>query len=63
MMKVKLFTKSNQFIGSAELPPYKTMPEVLIWGERFFVYVPTTSDIYREACAVTLTQGVLNDQL
>lgn len=36
-------------VGTMNLPPFKTQPDVIIWeGNRFFVPMDTTGD-YREA--------------
>lgn len=36
-MKVKLFTRDGGFVHEAEVPPFLTPPDLIIWGERFFV--------------------------
>lgn len=37
-MEVKLFTASGDFVATVAIPPFQTMPEVLIWGQRVFVW-------------------------
>lgn len=37
-MKVKLFTADGGFVAEVEIAPFQTMPEVLIWGARVFVW-------------------------
>lgn len=35
--KVKLFTCSGGFVADILMPPYGIGPELLIWGQRFFI--------------------------
>lgn len=34
--KVKLYTNDDRFVAEVVVLPFKTMPEVLIWGSRVF---------------------------
>jgi hypothetical protein len=36
-MKVRLFTRDGGYVADAEIPPFNEFPDVIIWGERFFV--------------------------
>ena len=36
-VKVKLFTKDGGFVGEGITPPLRTPPDIIIWGERFFI--------------------------
>ncbi len=35
-MTVKLYTREGGFVTEATIPPFLTMPDVVLWGERFF---------------------------
>lgn len=49
MHKVKLLTNTFLFVAEVELPPFVIMPEVLIWGQRFFKQA--SEDTYTEVFA------------
>lgn len=36
-IKVDLFTRAGEFVTKVTILPYKTMPEAILWGQRFFV--------------------------
>ena len=46
-MKAKLYTQAGDFVVEVELPPFNQWPDVLVWGERFFIVNGQAS--YREA--------------
>lgn len=35
-MKVRLATSSGELVTFLELPEFKTAPDVIVWGSRFF---------------------------
>ena len=37
-MKVKLYTRDGGFVADIVTLPFKLMPEVIMWGQRFFVH-------------------------
>ncbi len=37
-MNVTLYTRDGQPVVEVDIPPFQTMPEILIWGARFFVW-------------------------
>lgn len=49
MRKIALFTRDERFVAKALLPPFKPMPEVVVWGERFFVRSDDDDSHYYEA--------------
>lgn len=36
-MEVKLFTRDGGFVADIVTLPFQLMPEVILWGERFFM--------------------------
>lgn len=36
MIKIRLETSNGELVGYAEIPPFGTLPEVMIWGMRIF---------------------------
>lgn len=47
MNKVKLWTSNGGYVTTVDVPNFVPMPEVLVWGQRFFT---RESDIrYKEA--------------
>lgn len=48
MRKVQLITGGDRgFVAEVDVPPFLTMPDVLIWGERYFKR--ESDDLYVEA--------------
>lgn len=45
-MKVKLLTRSGDYVAVIDSPPFEIPPEIIQWGERHFVHKP--SGEYRE---------------
>jgi len=37
MNKITLETVDGDFVSLAQIPPYKELPGVVIWGQRYFV--------------------------
>jgi hypothetical protein len=50
-MKINLLTRDGEFVTEVEIPMFKLMPEVLVWGERTFVYSPGVLGAYYEGFA------------
>lgn len=46
--KVKLLTARREYVATVEIPAFNRNPDVLLWGSRYFAWVPG-DDIYREA--------------
>ena len=45
-MKVKLFTSDGDgFVTEAEIPPFNKAPDLVIWGQRFFVAPNVDADV------------------
>lgn len=36
-MNVKLFTRDGKFVADVDVLPFEIMPEVILWGSRYFV--------------------------
>lgn len=53
MIEIKLYTKSGGYVETVYIPPFNEMPDVIIWGERFFVLFNTENLEYRECFAAT----------
>lgn len=53
MMEIKLLTRDGGYVVTAIIPPFQLMPEVLLWGERFFGKTDVP-DQYREICCVAV---------
>jgi hypothetical protein len=49
MRTVDLFTGDGGLVATIKVPPFHPMPEVIIWGQRFFVRQPDGQ--YREGMA------------
>jgi hypothetical protein len=50
MLKYKLLTKWGEFVTEVLMPAWQTMPEIVIWGARHFVWDESKHE-YREGCA------------
>lgn len=37
-MQVNLYTAAGDFVAEVEIPPFNRMPEILVWGERHFIW-------------------------
>lgn len=37
MIRIKLFTRDGGFVTEGEMPPFLTLPDVIVWGERVFI--------------------------
>jgi len=47
-IRVRLYTSDGHFVTDAPFLPYKTAPEAVLWGSRFFVWREEYRQ-YREA--------------
>lgn len=47
MVKVRLYTRDGHFVVDAPFLPYKTQPDAVLWGSRFFLWSKEHSQ-YRE---------------
>ena len=47
MIKVRLYTREGEFVVDAPFLPYKTQPDAVLWGSRFFIWQPEHKQ-YRE---------------
>lgn len=55
--KPRLLTADGQLVRDAEMPPFQTLPDILIWGQRFFRRDGVTSEgvpTYREGFTYAL---------
>lgn len=50
MWRVKLETRDGEFVTHVLLPPFVQMPELVLWGARWFQLCD--SGVYRECFAV-----------
>lgn len=60
MMKVKLETRDGEHVGHTYIPPFKTLPDVLVWGDRTFRAHDAQhgAAIYRECFTVVIVEPV-----
>jgi hypothetical protein len=61
MQEVRLETADGKYVTTGIVPPFKTMPSVLIWGERVFklhttIFKGDAPLLYREVFAVAVVQ-------
>ena len=56
MILVRLETSDGRFVAEVEVPPFTTPPDVLIWGNRTFIYESNRppQPVYRECFAVVV---------
>lgn len=47
MRKVQLITRDRGFVAEVDVPPFLTMPDMLVWGDRHFKH--EADDLYVEA--------------
>jgi hypothetical protein len=52
MIEVKLYTRDGHYVSTVLIPPFQKMPEVILWGERFFLYDFAHLESHREDRAV-----------
>jgi len=45
MIQVTLYTRDGEQVAAITMPPFQKMPEVVVWGSRFFMW---TGLIYQE---------------
>lgn len=55
MIELELVTREGHPVTRIDVPPFQLQPEVVVWGERFFVRDETKVNRYREACAYWVT--------
>ena len=36
MIPIRLTTRDGRHVADVTIPPFQSLPEVLVWGERFF---------------------------
>jgi hypothetical protein len=60
MHKVKLSTGDGRFVANVLIPPFKTMPEVLRWGDRYFKFV-SESEYSEVFCIAVLIEEPNNE--
>lgn len=67
MHTVRLETESGHFVIAGRIPPYLTLPTILVWGERFFHLYEAGSGgrphRYRERFTVVLIEIDENDPI
>jgi hypothetical protein len=53
VIKVKLCISSGEHVTDVMIPPFQSMPDIIVWGERFFKMHQVTPDYaeYREGFA------------
>lgn len=65
MRPIRLETASGAHVCSATMPPFDPLPEVLLWGQRFFILLGIEiagPAVYREAfCWALPSTDVLPD--
>jgi hypothetical protein len=51
-MNIELQTRDGSLVAISTTLPFQTMPEIMLWGERFFIFTGTYTGkdvpIYRE---------------
>jgi hypothetical protein len=47
-MRCRLFTQDRRFVKDVEIPPFNTPPDLLVWGERFFILDETAGSVQPE---------------
>lgn len=57
-MIVDLFTFDDRLVDTVELPPYKTMPAIVLYGQRAFVLKEGTKNYYEALVAIPMAVGV-----
>jgi hypothetical protein len=50
MMRVRLAVRDGGHVTDVIIPPFRSLPEVIVWGERFFSLHRTLA-IPEESCA------------
>ena len=57
MRKVTLLTHGGGLVATVHIPPFPdfAMPDVLVWGERYFRPTNGIIDVYREAFGLAVT--------
>lgn len=50
MPTVKLYTRQGEFVTEEQFLPWKTQPDIVIWGQRFFAWSEEHKQ-YREVFA------------
>jgi hypothetical protein len=66
LVKVTLETEDGRPVGTAEIPPFRTPPVVIVWGQRFFTLqcdVPGCDLTYRESFTFVVTEVHLGGKL
>ena len=48
MTKIRLETRSGDFVAEVEIPTMMPMPEIVTWGDRHFVHTGLYTLIYSE---------------
>jgi hypothetical protein len=38
MMRIRLAISDGGYVADVTIPPFQKMPEVVVWGERFFAF-------------------------
>jgi len=38
MMQIRLAVRDGGHVADVSIPPFKSLPEVVVWGERFFAF-------------------------
>jgi hypothetical protein len=53
MLEIKLETTKGEEVASALMPPFQSLPEVVIWGLRVFMFnrLAAAVPVYRECFA------------
>lgn len=58
---IELQVKSGELVAYPTTLPYQTFPEIMLWGERMFIFSGTYNSkdqpIYREARGVGVANG------
>ena len=70
MIKVRLAIPDGGYVADVTIPPFKKLPDVIVWGQRFFTFhkdLPEPEDDcaaeYREAFAYWGPPEVRSDVL
>lgn len=54
MKKVKLSTDDGRHVHAILMPPFKDLPDVVLWGSRSFLLWDSEGPEYRECFAYTV---------
>lgn len=60
---VQLFSREGALVTTVRVLPYKSMPEVILWGDRVFVKRESDKKYYEGFCHVVTEKVELREDL